>query len=305
MSVAFAELPYERAFRRWCEEEGMEWSRLVYPRPEAGGATVAYRIRPGPDPIGRVLLVHGAGNDALFALVGLAKELLVRGYALVAFDLDGHGRASTTRFSPDTIGGAIPAALERARQGDPALPTHAIGVSLGGTLLLHALGGSLADAFASAVAVSAPLQIRFGWDAALNELRPALLGAAAAQRRHLGWWGMVPAFGPVKRGTYPLRLAQAAPGRFGYIAELNRALAKLDPLATAPLVRTPTLLLYGDADRLVPPEQGEALAAAIPDAELIRLPGATHLTAPVEMAATQAIAGWLGSHASPCAEVGG
>jgi pimeloyl-ACP methyl ester carboxylesterase len=42
-------------------------------------------------------------------------------------------------------------------------------------------------------------------------------------------------------------------------------------------IRAPTLVITGDADRLVPPRNSEVLAAAIPDARLLVLPGAGHV----------------------------
>jgi 3-oxoadipate enol-lactonase len=41
-------------------------------------------------------------------------------------------------------------------------------------------------------------------------------------------------------------------------------------------IRAPTLVLTGDADRLVPPRNSEVLARAIPGAKLLVLPGAGH-----------------------------
>lgn len=43
-----------------------------------------------------------------------------------------------------------------------------------------------------------------------------------------------------------------------------------------PLVRVPTLVLTGDRDRLVPPENSRRLARLIPGARLVELPGAGH-----------------------------
>jgi 3-oxoadipate enol-lactonase len=42
-------------------------------------------------------------------------------------------------------------------------------------------------------------------------------------------------------------------------------------------IRAPTLVITGDADRLVPPRNSQVLAAAIPDARLLVLPGAGHV----------------------------
>ena len=42
-------------------------------------------------------------------------------------------------------------------------------------------------------------------------------------------------------------------------------------------IRVPTLVVAGDADRLVPPENSRRIAEAIPGARLVLLPGAGHL----------------------------
>ena len=42
-------------------------------------------------------------------------------------------------------------------------------------------------------------------------------------------------------------------------------------------IRAPTLVLHGDADRIVPYENGLHLARRLPDAELVTFPGAGHL----------------------------
>ena len=42
-------------------------------------------------------------------------------------------------------------------------------------------------------------------------------------------------------------------------------------------IRAPTLVITGDADRLVPPRKSEVLAAGIPDARLVVLRGAGHV----------------------------
>ncbi len=44
-------------------------------------------------------------------------------------------------------------------------------------------------------------------------------------------------------------------------------------------IRTPTVVMVGDSDRIVPPQTGRRLAAAIPGARLVWLPGAGHLLA--------------------------
>lgn len=290
-----AELPYERALREWVEARGMMHERLTYPRPEAGGETVAHRFSPAEEARALVLVAHGAGNDALFAFPGFFKELLLQGLEVFTFDMDGHGRESTTRFSYPAVVGAISDALAQARAGRPQLPVHAVGLSLGGAILLGSLP-DLDDQISSAVLISAPLRIRFGVRRVLSELRPSLFGAWLRQREHCGLWGMVPSFGPVKRGLYPLRLAEEVEGAFGYIERLNEVLEQMRLERAAGRVRIPVLLVYGTADRIVPPVLAEEIALHLPRCELVWVEGGTHLTTFFAREAHAGIFRWLDAH---------
>ena len=287
------ELGYERRFREWLAARAIMHERLRYPREVAGGYTVAYRFSPAR-PRGLVVVAHGAGNDALFSFPSLFKALLERDFAIFTFDLDGHGRGSTTRFASSSIASALPAALEQARSGRWAmLPTHLIGVSFGGSLVLAALP-ELRETAASAALISVPRRVQFSPRSVLAELLgPALPLTALRQREHVGWGGLIPSFGPFKRDLYPLRLEHLANGAFGYVDVLNEALERLDLFAAAEHVRTPVLLVYGTRDRLVPPEQGRALAERIPHAELLRIDGGTHLTTPFATETVERVRGWL------------
>jgi pimeloyl-ACP methyl ester carboxylesterase len=62
------------------------------------------------------------------------------------------------------------------------------------------------------------------------------------------------------------------------IAELYPAIAGLDASgAIEPLRRVPTLVLTGDADKLIPMAHSDALVGRLPDAEYVVVPGAGHL----------------------------
>ena len=49
-----------------------------------------------------------------------------------------------------------------------------------------------------------------------------------------------------------------------------------DTLSKAPSIAIPTLVVHGDADEVVPFRMGERLAATIPGAQLLRIPGGRH-----------------------------
>jgi pimeloyl-ACP methyl ester carboxylesterase len=62
------------------------------------------------------------------------------------------------------------------------------------------------------------------------------------------------------------------------IAEFYPALAGLDETgALEPLRRVPTLVLTGDADRMIPKEHSELIVERLPDAEFVVIPEAGHM----------------------------
>jgi pimeloyl-ACP methyl ester carboxylesterase len=62
------------------------------------------------------------------------------------------------------------------------------------------------------------------------------------------------------------------------IAEFYPTLAAHDKLAALDVLRgLPAVVVVGDADRLTPPAHGRAIAAALPDAELIEIADGGHV----------------------------
>lgn len=273
--------------KAWLAATGAHVETVGYPR--AGGRARGCRLVPAGAARGRVLLAHGAGNDALYPLHALCKPLLRSGLEVFAFDLDGHGRESTTVFDVARIEDALADAAERAEAGGPPLPLHLLGHSLGGSLVLHALSRPGWERVVSAAVISAPVRLRIGW-AVLGELRFGR--AALAQREHYGMWGIVPAVGPLKRRAYPFRVAGAG-GGFGYVAGVAALLERLRLEDVAERIRTRVLLVYSRADGIVPAEQGELLARRIPGARLEMLERAPHWCVPFEPRTVARVAEWL------------
>ncbi len=288
--------PCLRRLERWTAASGARLERVRYPRPAAGGETAAFRLSPSGDARGRVVAVHGAGNDALYPQVALFKALLGRGFEVFAFDVDGHGAESTTVFSLPAVLDAVPAAVAEAERGRPDLPLHLLGHSFGGSLALHALSSGAVPRASSAVVLSSPTAVTLDSGTALAEARGFLRLATLAQREHYGLWGLIPAFGPVKRRAYPFRRSEATGGSFGYVGAVNALLEEVDLDHAARSIDIPVLLVYGTRDRLVPPAQGERLAARLPRAELMRIDGGSHWSTSLDPAAIDRAAGWIEAH---------
>jgi pimeloyl-ACP methyl ester carboxylesterase len=74
------------------------------------------------------------------------------------------------------------------------------------------------------------------------------------------------------------------------VAWAARAMAaRPDSFDVLSACRVPTLVVVGEEDALTPPDAAQAMADAVPDAELVRIPGAGHLT-PLEAPAALASA---------------
>ncbi len=67
----------------------------------------------------------------------------------------------------------------------------------------------------------------------------------------------------------------------GLVAVQETIRDRVDSRPTLPTIDVPVLVLVGDEDRLTPPPDAEAMAAALPNARLTRIAGAGHL-APLE-----------------------
>jgi pimeloyl-ACP methyl ester carboxylesterase len=86
------------------------------------------------------------------------------------------------------------------------------------------------------------------------------------------------------------------PNPAGYLAQLQAILA-WESFSRLPQITAPTLVIHGKADRLVPPGNGEMIAARIPGAQLVLLEGASHLFSTDQPEASEgAILEFLSSH---------
>jgi 3-oxoadipate enol-lactonase len=62
----------------------------------------------------------------------------------------------------------------------------------------------------------------------------------------------------------------------GYLAQLQGIMA-WEAYSRLPQIAAPTLVIHGESDRLVPPENGRRIAARIPNANLVMIPNASHI----------------------------
>ena len=88
------------------------------------------------------------------------------------------------------------------------------------------------------------------------------------------------------------------PAAEGYLAQLQGIMA-WEAYSRLPQIAAPTLVIHGESDRLVPPENSRRIAARIPNARLEMIPRASHIF-PTDQteAAHRAMLEFLNAHAN-------
>ncbi len=215
---------------------------------------------------GCIVLVHGLGEH-VDRYAAVADALATRGWAVLGFDLRGHGGSAGRRGKinhPDDFLRDLAAVIDHARteQRGPLL------------LLGHSLGGAIAARFVAESLAQAPAD----WSRAVDGLllsSPALdPGLRAWQRLLLAVVGHLLPDLPVHNGLDPAWISRDA-GVVKAYRDDPRVHARATPRlvhflldaghrvqAAAPRWRCPTLLLFAGSDRCVSPEGSRRFAAA-------------------------------------------
>ena len=236
---------------------------------EVDGLRVAYRRGNGPC----LLLLHGAVSDSRVWRIEL--ESLSDAFTVVAWDAPGCGGSSDP---PEHF--RMPEYAECLERFIGALglePAHLLGHSWGSALALE-----------------------------LYQLRPRLVKSLVLVGAYAGWAGSLPHDQVAQRLEFALRIAElpsgtfnpaSLPGLFSDAMPENRrselltimseirpvgtrvmahALAEADLRELLPRIEAPTLLIYGDADERASLAVANQLHAAIPDSQLVVMPGLGH-----------------------------
>ena len=220
-----------------------------------------------------VLLGHSIGMNA--ELWRPVAERLADAYTVVRFEARGHGRSDkpsgpyrVEQMAEDVYGLLRALDLREAVVG---------GLSLGGSL---AMACALAHPEAVRALVLVDTADQFaspqGWETrAQSIMREGFEPGLAVS---LDRW-LTPAFQAAHpQRVAPIRDAYLANDRAGFAAAA-RALGAVDLRDAIGRIRCPTLVLVGDEDEATTPAIAERLQRNIPNAELVTIPHARHLTA--------------------------
>jgi len=220
-----------------------------------------------------VVLLHGLGSSGEDWL--LQVPVLGRGRRILAPDLPGHGRSEGFRGWPrlEAYAGVVRRLIDQA----DAAPAHLVGLSLGGAVALQ-------------LAVDSPkhvssLVMADSFDGFRPDLR--VLVRSAAWLAHVLFGTMEGVAEWVAQDLFPLpeqadlrkeaaaRLARNS--RSDYLRALVAA-ARFDVRRRLGSVMCPALIVAGELDSLFPLKQQQEIAARIPGARLVIVPGSRHAT---------------------------
>lgn len=200
-----------------------------------------------------LVLVHGLGISADFWFQN-APAIAAAGYRVLAPDLPGFGRTP----GPDeglTVGQQAASAMAWAEA-----------VELGPAVFL---GHSISCQTVLEIAAAAPVAVRGLVLGAPTEAGGAGMMARQAWRLFTDAWRERPALLALATQTY----LQAGPVRYWRTWKWG---VERDPLALAPAVAAPALVLLGSRDPVVPEPFARSLAAALPRGRFEMVPEAAH-----------------------------
>ncbi|HYM23655.1 MAG TPA: alpha/beta fold hydrolase [Vicinamibacterales bacterium] len=241
-------------------------------RTSSAGASIYWEEHGSGDPI---LLVMGLGAS-LEAWDRIAPVLATR-YRTILFDNRGVGRSDVPPgpYSLEQMADDAAAVMDAA--GAPA--AHVFGVSMGGMI-------------AQELTLRHPARVRRlilgctscgGREAVRAEPEViAALNARSTLPREQAMWSMAPYI--YDESTPRARIEEDFKGRLsangsneGYAAQYDAIRAWKGTHARLASVESPTLVIHGETDRLVPPDNGRVVARAIPGSRLVMLPRASHI----------------------------
>jgi non-heme chloroperoxidase len=233
----------------------------------------------GPDSGATIVLSHcWTGTRATWEPV--AARLVAAGCRVVLYDQRGHGASTMGPDAPtvEALGDDLAAVLDLLDVHDAVLAGH----SMGG-MTLQALAVDRPDVVVERVR-GMVLAGTAGFGVAAGLLaRPVrfVSGDRRVERLMAGRLG--PALSRASVGRYP-RQAHLVATRDAWLSmptDVRRqfllALQAMDFRAALARVAVPTTVVVGSRDLLTPPRLGRAIAAAIPGARLVEVPGAGHM----------------------------
>jgi non-heme chloroperoxidase len=210
----------------------------------------------------------------------VAARLLAAGQRVVLYDQRGHGASTMGPDAPtvEQLGEDLAAVLEAVDARNAVLAGH----SMGG-MAIQALAVARPDVVAERVSALV-LAGTAGFGVAAGPLAGAVrfaTGNRSIERLMAGRLGPALTRGTVGRNPRQAHLEATRDAFLSLPTDVRRqfliALQSMDFRTGLASVAVPTTVVIGSRDLLTPPRLSRALAAAIPGAHLVEVPGAGHM----------------------------
>jgi len=253
---------------------------ISMPRASANGVELEYEIFGAANGT-PLLLINGLGAQMIGWDDDFCRLLVDRGFRVIRFDNRDAGLSTRPHepYTLDEMAGDAAGLLDRL--GIPA--AHVVGASMGGFIAQLVALNDPERVLSLTSIMSGPS----GEDQVppTDEAR-ALLFAPAPETREeriaQGVQAKQELLGPADPFDEPYeraRIAAAVDRAYnpaGFIRQLQAIAAAPGRLERLRSLRVPTLVIHGDADDLIPVENGRNVAAAIPGARLVEIAGMGH-----------------------------
>ncbi len=220
-----------------------------------------------------LLMLHGLGMSSTLWRAQVAA--LSPRYRMIAPDLRGFGQSDRpdapgsydlARYVSDIAGLADALGVRRA---------HCLGASMGGCIA-QGLAVARPDLCASLVLTNTSQRIRIPEDVLASRLK-ALESIPMIEYGRLVASQAIAASAPAELKAWVIEQI-GLNDRHAYTQVLAEGFKTFDTSAVIGRIAVPTLVVVGSEDRVLPPEQGAALAASIAGAQLETVPDTGHLS---------------------------
>lgn len=265
---------WTKRFQAECLEKGLEWIEDTWDRPT--GTTRGVLIGPKDAQQSKVIgFLHGLGNDALFPMVGFFRHLLVAGWSIATCDIDGHGLGNTSTLDPSIVATSADGLVDFIAVHRPGRDRiHCAGYSFGAALMLDYANRN-PERIHSLTMIGMPLELTTRLPVlteASSIFQPSLLNSFV----EYGAIGMLPAFGPVNRGNYPIRMADR--NNHLYLPQARSIFANLKLDHALRVATFPCLFIGSKRDFIGPLHQVINLQLPIERLQIYQMADETHFT---------------------------
>ncbi len=221
-----------------------------------------------------MLFLHGAGNDALFPQAPFLLEMSKAGCLVVSIDLPGHGKHSLHSLNQKNLSTVVAEQTNKIVEQVFRGNWTACGYSMGGALCIDNIQ-RLQRTPDSILLIATPTNPVIDIGGILVEMRLPFTKAFWNHSALFGPQGPIPAFGPFKRGEFPVRVENK---HSHYLREIGSWFSSVDWQTNLKKYRGKILSVHADWDLIAPRSQMELTKDDFANVSLMSVSRQTHFS---------------------------